>query len=1060
MTKKVLLLATLLTTTMSVTAFADDYPINFDKSTAVTYNGRSLNSVSIAGTSVNVPDNTILYNNVTEDKLTVRAGQVVTPSVSFTGQWMNAYVYIDYDGNKNFDVQEPNADGTLTEDNELVSYSYYVIGGVRKNSAGETLANGNNLSLPAFTVPADLAPGTYKMRFKIDWNSIDPGGATVAGNDIVTNGGAILDVDVEVLDKDAAGLTVNWANPVTDNNVSGGIIWVGVETPGVASKYTMSSFSLKQASGYLATTSYLAIATTNTVGKGNLPASDVIAVSSNAITATSAAGAMETYTFSTPVELAGNTTYYLYFVSSNTPTGGNYNSVAQRLRILTNTTYGPQINANGTILDTQAPVFQSTLAYDSSDKSSFFSSTYGEKWVRVTSSENSSYSWEAAPLIEDTYAPRTNTNDVSSEAQLWCFVGRADSCMIYNRMLGENYALTTNTVPASNGTYVSIVAAENARPWKIIDTYAESIGYIFRDREETGNLGVNMYGGAGVRDLRYYTSGASNTGSFWKIADATIAITFTIAGLDTITAECPYVGHIACSEGAIKVTDKNFNKGAWTKTLYVSEGGNLTLSSTAAGTGFKFKGFSVNGGAQTNTVKVSKNSSVDIVATYENTNPGVRYLYFDGRERDAIGVPYRIPAIASAPNGDILAFNDRRYSGGDIGSGHLDVVGRISNDFGNTWGEDINWFDGTSSWGYGDPAAVCDRDSNICLLVSCSGNTMFPSGTLSRHQGMAHCILVPDGTGNWVRSEEIGDMAEDMYMGVFASNVKSMFIGSGRIAQSRIIKNGDFYRLYCSVLAINENNNAWGNYVIYSDNFGKTWSVLGGYSSFAATGNEPKCEELPDGSVLISSRNSYGRNFNIFYYTNQKNATGSWSTEVKTNSYSSEGGIAYGSNSCNGEILMVKAVKASTNDTITLAMQSVPTGNSREKTAIFYKELKSRALHWSTPAIFAKNWTKYEVCDHSAAYSTMIEQKNGVIGFYQEESLWGGNYDMVYIPLTIETITNGAYKTIENEDDITGISSTTSVVPNGTRVVYDLQGRRVNNPEKGVYIINGKKVML
>ncbi len=1058
MTKKVLLLAALLTTTTAVTAFADDYPINYDKSTDVTYVGRSLNSVSVDGISVDVPDNTKLYNNVTDEKLTVRAGQVVTPSVSFSGLWMNAYVYIDYDGNKNFDVQEPNTDGTLNEDNELVSYSYYVIGGVRKNSAGETLANGNNISLPTFVVPASLAPGTYKMRFKVDWCSIDPGGSTVSGNDIVKNGGAILDIDVEVLDKDAAGSTVNWTNSVTDNNVSGGVYWIGVETPGIATKYTMYSFSLKEASGYKSSTSYLAIAKTNTTTSGSLAASDVVAVSNNAITPSSSSGSMETYTFSTPVELTGSSTYYLYFVSSNIPDGGNYTSVGQRIRVLTNTTYGPQLNAGGTVYDTQAPVYQATLAYDSSDKSSMFSSTYGEKWVRITSAENSNYSWDA--VLESSYIPMTNTNDAGSEAQLWCIVGTEDSCMIYNRMLGESYALTTNTVPVSNGTYVSLVPTQNARPWKVVDTYAESLGYIFRDREETGNYGVNMYGGAGMRDLRYFTSGSTNTGSFWKISDASIEISFTIAGLDSISGVCPYVGNIACSEGTIRVTDKNFNTGAWTKKLYVSEGGNLTLSSTAVGTGFEFKGFSVNGGATTNTVKVAKTGSVDIVATYENTNPGVRYLYFNGIERDPIGVPYRIPSIACAPNGDLLAFNDRRYSGGDIGSGHLDVVGRISNDNGKTWNEDINWFDGTSSWGYGDPAAVCDRDSNICLLVSCSGNTMFPNGTLSRHQGMAHCILVPDGTGNWVRSEEIGDMAEDIYIGTFASNVKSMFIGSGRIAQSRIIKKDKFYRLYCSVLAIKESNSAWGNYVIYSDDFGKTWSVLGGYDSFHATGNEPKCEELPDGSVLISARNSYGRNINIFYYTNQKNATGSWSSEVKTNSYSSEGGIAYGSNSCNGEILMVKAVKVSNNDTITLALQSVPTGNNREKTAIFYKELKSRASHWATPAIFAKNWAKYEVCDHSAAYSTMIEQKDGVIGFYQEESLWGGNYDMVYVPLTIETITNGLYKTIGKSEDVTGINSTTTVAPTGRNVIYDLQGRRVNNPEKGIYIINGKKVML
>ena len=42
-------------------------------------------------------------------------------------------------------------------------------------------------------------------------------------------------------------------------------------------------------------------------------------------------------------------------------------------------------------------------------------------------------------------------------------------------------------------------------------------------------------------------------------------------------------------------------------------------------------------------------------------------------------------------------------------------------------------------------------------------------------------------------------------------------------------------------------------------------------------------------------------------------------------------------------------------------------------------------------------------------------------------------------------------------DDITGISGITTGAENGA--VYDLQGRRVNNAQKGVYIINGKKVI-
>lgn len=41
-----------------------------------------------------------------------------------------------------------------------------------------------------------------------------------------------------------------------------------------------------------------------------------------------------------------------------------------------------------------------------------------------------------------------------------------------------------------------------------------------------------------------------------------------------------------------------------------------------------------------------------------------------------------------------------------------------------------------------------------------------------------------------------------------------------------------------------------------------------------------------------------------------------------------------------------------------------------------------------------------------------------------------------------------------------GIQSIMSDIANGTATIYDLQGRRVNNPDRGLYIINGKKVLL
>ncbi len=48
----------------------------------------------------------------------------------------------------------------------------------------------------------------------------------------------------------------------------------------------------------------------------------------------------------------------------------------------------------------------------------------------------------------------------------------------------------------------------------------------------------------------------------------------------------------------------------------------------------------------------------------------------------------------------------------------------------------------------------------------------------------------------------------------------------------------------------------------------------------------------------------------------------------------------------------------------------------------------------------------------------------------------------------------------EYEEYITGIEELPAVTPAGKKVVYDLQGRRIAAPSKGLYIVNGKKIVI
>ena len=52
------------------------------------------------------------------------------------------------------------------------------------------------MTMPSFTIPADLQTGYYRMRFKVDFNNLDAGGndGSSYGNYIADNGGAIVDI--------------------------------------------------------------------------------------------------------------------------------------------------------------------------------------------------------------------------------------------------------------------------------------------------------------------------------------------------------------------------------------------------------------------------------------------------------------------------------------------------------------------------------------------------------------------------------------------------------------------------------------------------------------------------------------------------------------------------------------------------------------------------------------------------------------------------------------------------------------------------------------------------
>ena len=388
----------------------------------------------------------------------------------------------------------------------------------------------------------------------------------------------------------------------------------------------------------------------------------------------------------------------------------------------------------------------------------------------------------------------------------------------------------------------------------------------------------------------------------------------------------------------------------------------------------------------------------------KNSNIAVKDLWQSKTDRP--NDFYRIPAFAVTNDGTLLAVTDLRYTDStDLGYGHgIDLLIKRSEDNGKTWSADTNITNiphGNPD-GYGDAAIVADRESNDVLILCVHGTKKYQNGNYSTTDPNAYLHVIKylshDGGKTFSDEQDISDM-------IFGFNAswKSLFFGSGRIMQSRYIKTGNHYRIYSALLS-----RGYSNTVVYSDDFGSTWHVLGdATNSPILGGDEAKVEELPDGSVVLSSRNGpggAGRLINIFSYTNPATGAGNWNTTGSLN-------IGPTGRGTNGEILIVKARKTGTKEPVYLAFQSLPDGPGRSNVTIHWRKLTNGTINVND-FVSAAEWNSYLVQDGDSAYSTMDVQRDGGIGFLYERNTRGHDYDIAYKNLPIDVITNGAYEAI------------------------------------------------
>lgn len=722
----------------------------------------------------------------------------------------------------------------------------------------------------------------------------------------------------------------------------------------------------------------------------------------------------------------------------------------------------------------------------------------------------------------------------------WAVAGNdQEGYTIYNHLHGTAKVLASPaTIAQDNGSaYPILVDAANVpagydTKWMFAPS-ADIEGSFYMYPLDKPTYKVNNYGAKGK--LSYWVGGADKGSSLlFEVAEATVPVTMNNGTLYrsgavqltgwvsqwkstatepfqyTLTAPANNIDAANCTDGTLKIAVGQVS-------------GSVTFAVTGPDYYVHAYKFNVTAGNDNQTITPNGGAEVDIRTsaasaiaweTDGKTRLAASFKYL-GANVDAVftdiwvtvrpimvepepqtnlfeyGTPgnnvcYRIPAIATASNGNVIAMTDYRYGGADIGFGRVSLRYRVSQDNGETWG-DIKTLQESHQgqygvdkaddlWaGFGDPALVADRESSRVMALSCCGNVSYPAGTWEHHQGIARFYSNDNGEtwetfGDPVDGIECHwqDIAPTIYQQFKDGGVQpaAMFVGSGRIFQSRFTKVGQYYRIYCVVLLRTAAQSGL-NYVIYSDDFGATWNILGGDNITAGVtgGDEPKAEELPDGSVLLSSR-ATGRIFNIFHFTDVEKGEGSWMAQAASNA-SNNGTVAEG-NACNGEIMILPVIRKADEKKMWLALQSVPFGpGGRYNVGIYYKGLDNYEK-FSTPANFAKNWEgRHQASYMSSAYSTMTLQHDGNIGFMYEEDTFGKSYTQVYKRYSIEQITDTLYTLdtdpvnpfVTTSDGIEAVTSTLTysnyvggLLPEAETVIDDALTVFKNDPSQENYI--------
>ena len=342
-----------------------------------------------------------------------------------------------------------------------------------------------------------------------------------------------------------------------------------------------------------------------------------------------------------------------------------------------------------------------------------------------------------------------------------------------------------------------------------------------------------------------------------SVSDKTINVAATDSSFDDLARQCHW-GNLRPGKGAVynckplthTITQADVDAGRWTPSITLTATGtDGTALQTLTATG---NPISVVGQHPQAEPAPAPDASTELPASMSEAQHLAGNTATDN---------YRIPAITTAPNGDLLVSYDERPK--DNGNGGSDapnpnhIVQRRSTDGGKTWSAPTYIHQGTETGkkvGYSDPSYVVDHQTgtifNFHVKSYDQGWGGSKAGTDPDNRGIiqAEVSTSTDNGWTWTHRTITADITKDNpWTARFAASGQGIQIQhgahAGRLVQQYTIRTADG-----TVQAVS----------VYSDDHGKTWQA----GTPTGTGmDENKVVELSDGSLMLNSRASDGSGF-------------------------------------------------------------------------------------------------------------------------------------------------------------------------------------------------------